>query len=167
MDLSPIGYFSKTHGVKGQLILKTEKDFDVDALKALFIETATGKAPYFVTEVKEAGANLVLELEEVPNVEKARMLIGKQVYIDASLIEEEESDDAWIGFELIDAHHGSLGQVSAVSDNGQQMLLSLQHKGKEIILPMVEEFIEKIDEENKKIFFQAPEGLIELYLSED
>ena len=27
MELLPIGYFSKTHGVKGQMVLKANRDF--------------------------------------------------------------------------------------------------------------------------------------------
>lgn len=164
MELQPIGYFSKTHGVKGQLVLKTEKDVDEQGLKALFVESSSGKAPYFVSELKEAGGSLIVSLEEIQTVEKARLLIGKTVFADASLVSEVETDDVWIGFEVLDKQHGSLGLVSAVSDNGSQVLLSLRYKEKEVILPLVEEFIEQVDEESKKIYFNAPEGLIDLYL---
>jgi len=33
-------------------------------------------------------------------------------------------------------------------------------------LPLADEFIEKIDENAKKIWFNAPEGLIDIYLEE-
>lgn len=164
MDLSQIGYFSKTHGVKGHLVLKSDRDFFAEELKAVFVESATGKAPYFVSEVKEAGKDIVIALEEVPSVEKARALVGKSVFIDTALLNEEEEGEDWTGFELIDKEHGSLGLIESVSDNGQQVLLSLQYKGKEVILPLVEAFIERIDGEAKKLYFCAPDGLIELYL---
>ena len=45
-----------------------------------------------------------------------------------------------------------------------QDLVSLQYNGKEVILPIVPEFIEKIDEAAKLIYYKAPEGLIEIYL---
>ena len=51
MDLSVIGYFSKTHGVKGQLIIKADKEFFSEDVKAIFIETSSGLAPYFVKEL--------------------------------------------------------------------------------------------------------------------
>jgi 16S rRNA processing protein RimM len=41
------------------------------------------------------------------------------------------------------------------------------YKEKEIILPLVEDFIEKIDENEKKLFFNAPEGLIDVYLDDN
>lgn len=167
MELTQIGYFSKTHGVKGQLILKVERDFFVEELKALFVESATGKAPFFITEVKETNTGLVIGLEEITAVEKARSLLGKAVFIDSSLIDVQEEEFDWIGYELIDKQHGAIGTIGAVSDNGQQVLLSVQYKGKEVLLPLVEDFVEKIDEEAKKLYFNAPEGLIDLYLNEE
>lgn len=167
MELLPIGYFSKTHGVKGQLILKAEKGFLVEDVKAVFIEMAGAKAPYFITEIKESNNGIIVGLEELTAVEKARTLIGRQVFIDAALVEEEEDEENWVGFELIDKHFGLLGKIKEVTDNGVQTLVSLIYKEKEIILPMVEEFIEKIDEEGKQILYNAPEGLINVYLDTD
>jgi 16S rRNA processing protein RimM len=167
MELVPIGYFSKTHGVKGQLLLKVERDLDLENLKAVFVDSTTGKAPYFITEIKESNQGLIVGLEEISSVEKASSLVNKTAFADASLAEEEEPGEEWTGFELIDKLHGSLGHVIASSHNGAQVLLSFLYKDKEVILPLVEQFIEQVDEENKKIFFCAPEGLIELYLSEE
>jgi 16S rRNA processing protein RimM len=167
MDLTQVGYFSKTHGVKGHLILKADRDFNTDDLKAIFIETATGKAPYFISELKESNNGLIIALEEVNAVEKAKTLLNKAVFIDALLLGEETGSPDWTGFELIDKKFGTLGNINGISDNGHQVLLSIEYKGKEVILPLVDDFIEKIDEAGKKIFFNAPEGLINVYLEED
>jgi 16S rRNA processing protein RimM len=166
MDVLPIGYFSKTHGVKGQLILRKETDFVSEKVQALFIEVSGAKAPYFIGELKETNTGFILNLEEIDSVEKARLLIGKKVFIDSRLVLKDETEADWIGFELIDTHFGSLGKIEHVSDNGQQLLVTIYYKNKEVILPLVDAFIEKIDEDVKKIFFNAPEGLIALYLGE-
>jgi len=166
MELSPIGYFSKTHGVKGQLILRTESDFDLETLKVLFVEAAGAKAPYFLSAFKENNTGIIISLEDIDAVEKAKLLLGKKVFIDAALISEEAAETDILGFELIDKQHGSLGAIISTSDNGQQVLVSVNYKGKEVILPLVEEFIEKIDETEKTIFFNAPDGLIDVYLND-
>lgn len=167
MDLSPIGYFSKTHGVKGHLILKEEASFITEGLKALFMESATGKAPYFISEMRETNTGTIVKLEDVDAVEKAKTLLGKPVFIDSKFVEEEEEGSDWVGFELIDNKLGVLGPIKAVSTNGSQELVSVEYKGREVILPLVEEFIEKIDEELKKIWVTAPDGLIDLYLNDE
>lgn len=164
MDLKQVGYFSKTHGVKGHLILKSDLYFDLD-LKALFLETqGGGKAPYFISEIKETSQGLIVLLEEITSVEKAKTLIGKSVFIESKYVEEEEADFDWIGYEVIDEKHGLLGKVNGMSDNGQQVLLSLEYKGNEVILPLVEDFIKSLDEKAKRLHYRAPEGLIDIYL---
>ncbi len=165
MTLAQLGYFSRTHGTKGQLILKLSADFESDDVKALFIEVGGSKAPYFIQDIKNLGADLIVLLEDVDTIEKAKILLNKTVWIDSQYVMEEAEDD-WIGFELIDKQHGSLGKVLSVSDNGSQVLWHFNIKGKEVILPMVEDFIESMDEREKKILYNAPEGLIDVYLEE-
>lgn len=167
MNMARIGYFSKTHGLKGHLVLKADSDFFADRLQALFIEVAGAKAPYFIKELKQSGGNTIIALEELDSVEKAKKLIGKAVFIDETLVDQEEAEDDWTGFELVDKHHGPLGKITSVTDNGQQMLISVEHRGKEVILPLVEEFIERVDEDAKTLYFNAPEGLISLYLEKE
>ncbi len=166
MELLEVGYFSKTHGVKGHLILRTEMAILLEDLKALFIEASSGKAPYFIEEIKDSNTGIILRLEEVDTVEKAKPLLGKKVFIDASLVEEEEADFEWLGYELIDEAKGFLGIVNGVTNNGHQVLLSIPFRGKEVILPLVEDFVQRIDEKEKKLYYNAPEGLIDLYLEE-
>jgi 16S rRNA processing protein RimM len=165
LELALIGYFSKPHGVKGGLILKQDKDFISEDLKVIFIDIHGSRAPFFVKSAKPLNNGLILELEDVESVEKARTLVGKKIYIDESLIEEDD-DFSWEGYELIDKEFGSLGIVTDVTDNGEQILLTFRFRDKEVILPMAEDFIERIDEDKKQVFFNAPAGLIEVYLSD-
>jgi len=164
MELSVIGYFTKTHGVKGHLVLKDEANFVLEGLNAIFLESATGKAPYFIEEAKETNNGIILKLEELDSVEKAKKFIGKEVFIESRFVEEEELEQNFVGFELIDKTLGSLGKITNVSHNGLQDLIVLVYQGREVILPLVEEFVEKIDEENRTIFYNAPRGLVEVYL---
>ena len=164
MDLKEIGYFSKTHGIKGHLILKSELDFYFENVNACFIDLAGSKAPYFIAEIKENDRGFIVLLEDVDAINKAKPLVGKKIFIDSKYVPEQEESINWIGYELIDKNFGSLGNITEVNDNGVQILVSINYKDKEIILPLVDDFIEEIDEEAKQINFNAPEGLIELYL---
>lgn len=167
MDLAEVGYLSKTHGVKGQLVLKQSQNFCEDDVKVVFLEVNGNKVPYFVLDFKSAGNNLIVSFEEVETVEKARLLCGKALFIEKRFIEEEEPEDNWLGFELIDKQYGSLGNITEVADNGQQLILTLNYNSKEVILPMVDDFVEKIDMEANKIWYSAPEGLIDIYLNSE
>jgi 16S rRNA processing protein RimM len=164
MDLTEIGYFRKTHGIKGHLILKTDFNFDLENLNAFFIETDGSKAPYFISEISENEKGLIVFLETIDAINKTKPLIGKKVFVDSKYIIEQTEEIDWTGYELIDKNFGRLGKITEVNDNGVQLLVSIIYKDKEVILPLVEDFIESIDEEKKEIHFNAPEGLIDLYL---
>lgn len=164
MEFVQVGYFSKTHGIKGQLILRLEKNFFVDEAKALLVESATGKAPFFISDIKENKAGLIIALEDINSLEKAKSLVGKKVFVEEKFIAAEDETPDLLGFELIDKTHGSLGNILEVSDNGHQVLVTVKLNNKEVILPLVEDFMESLDETNKKIFYNAPQGLIDLYL---
>ncbi len=166
MDLKEVGYFSKTHGIKGHLVLKSEREFYFEDVNALFVELSGNKAPYFISDIKETNTGITVLLEDVDAIEKAKLLVGKKVFVDSQYLSEEEEIENLVGYELIDAAFGSLGEILEVNDSGPQVLVSINYKEKEVILPLVEDFIENINHVSKKIKFKAPEGLINLYLNE-
>jgi len=166
MNLLESGYFSRTHGTKGQLVLKSSVNFEPGEVKVIFVELSGSKAPYFVEEYKTAAADLVLSLEGIDTPEKAKGLVNKKVFLEESLIKAETTDD-YSGYTVQEVERGSLGEVEYVSENGAQQLLHVNYQGKEIILPMVEEFIQNWDHIKRIIHYKAPEGLIELYLEEE
>ena len=164
MDVVEIGYFSKTHGIKGQLLLKASVDFETENLRALFVEMRGGRAPHFVSAVSEMPQGLLITLEDVTAVEQARELLNKKVFIDATLVIAPEAVADLSGYELVDHVFGSLGKIEAVTSNGVQDLVVLTFKGREVLLPLVDEFVEGIDDEKKLVRYKAPEGLIGLFL---
>ncbi|HQQ93623.1 MAG TPA: ribosome maturation factor RimM [Bacteroidia bacterium] len=167
MNLAELGYFSRTHGTKGQLVLKTSLEFDAGAMQAVFIEQNGSKAPYFILETKQAGGELILSLEGVDSPEKAKALLNRTLFAEEKYLVQQAGEQDWLGFELVDQNRGSLGKIDGISHNGQQSLLHLNLEGKEVILPMVDEFVKRIDHDLKTIYYEAPEGLIELYLEGD
>jgi 16S rRNA processing protein RimM len=69
-----------------------------------------------------------------------------------------------IGFILNDKEHGDVGVIKGVNDQGAQALFIAEKKGKELLIPITDDFISKVDREARIIYIQTPEGLIDLYL---
>jgi 16S rRNA processing protein RimM len=70
-----------------------------------------------------------------------------------------------IGFKVVDRVFGEVGIIVKINETAAQPLFEIDREGKEIFIPMVDEFIKKVDRANKTIEVQTPDGLIELYLS--
>ena len=69
-----------------------------------------------------------------------------------------------IGFTLQDIIHGDVGIVKGVNDLGAQALFIAEKDGKELLIPITDDFITKVDRDSRRIHIQTPEGLIDLYL---
>ena len=41
--------------------------------------------------------------------------------------------------------------------------LAIEHQGREVLVPVVDDFIEKVDKKNREIRLRLPEGLLDLY----
>lgn len=163
MIFKEIGYFSKTHGLKGELQLNITLDFDIENCNAIIIKTSGGDSPQFISEFRENKNGFIISLEEIDTIEKAKPFVGKKVAANEEFVFEEETHPL-IGFVLIDKNFGKVGIITQVDDSGANPVFNIDHKGKQVILPYNEDLVIEVDEAKKTVNYEAPEGLIELYL---
>ncbi len=165
-----IGKIVATHGLNGSLILthivgnskwmKKDQVLMVEMQKGSFI-------PYFVAQCKAANdEEYIINIEDINKVESAKRLVTKHVYVEESVLSgyEKQSPLLWIGFNLIDKKDGEIGTIEDVLQTGNQWLAKLTYKEKEILVPLIEQTIDKLDIKTKTIHMTLPEGLLEVYL---
>lgn len=164
-----IGKIVATHGLKGRVILKHVAD-KTEWLKkddVLFLElTRDSRIPYFVVDANVANdEEYHVDLDDVDTVEKAKRLIGKQVYINEDMLQQAATDSPllWIGFDIVDKNLGSLGEIEDVMQTSVQWIATINYKGKEVLLPLIDEMLVEVNTKNKYIRTDLPEGLIEVY----
>ena len=68
------------------------------------------------------------------------------------------------GFTVIDQNYGEVGIIKSINDNTAQALFEIMQGDKEILIPVNDDFIKKVDKENKQILLETPPGLIDIYL---
>lgn len=69
-----------------------------------------------------------------------------------------------IGFEIEDKQKGIFGKIQSINDSTAQPLFEVLNGDVEILVPMIDQFLVKVDRENKKIIMDLPDGLIDMYL---
>jgi 16S rRNA processing protein RimM len=170
-----IGYTKKTHGIGGELKLVIEERFLEDFMKneRIFLDVKGVKIPYFVANVRGKG-EMILKLEEVDSRESAYMLQSREVSLREQdmipehkrefEIEEEETleYEHLAGFMLVDNTAGAIGRIEEVLEMPQQEMAFLQYKNREVLIPLNEQYITSIDEKEKKVFMDLPEGLLDM-----
>ncbi len=66
------------------------------------------------------------------------------------------------GFMLEDINFGEIGLIDSINDSSSQPLFVIKTETEDILVPMVDDFIQKIDRKNKKVLVKTPEGLIDM-----
>jgi 16S rRNA processing protein RimM len=168
-ELIKIGFISKPHGFKGELILAVENGDaeDYEHVKFLFIEQEGKPVPFHIEEIKIRSSDILLKTEDVNTEAEAKLLTGKSVYVETSEVSSEEGDLEWtslIGFKAIEKTHGELGLIEGIEEFPQQVIAHCMVNGKEVLFPLNDDFISSIDEEKKEIHLELPEGLLDVYL---
>lgn len=166
----PLGYISKTKGLKGELLLKSELA-QLEAYQeteSVFLEIKGKPVPFFVLSFRpQPGKKTAsLLLEEVDTVEKARELTGTTVLlpVSAQVPAEAPPFSDLKDYQVIDRIHGSLGPIHEIIQYPGHTVAVLPYQGRDILVPMNEALIERIDKQKRQLFVTLPEGLLEIYL---
>ncbi|MDR2972291.1 MAG: ribosome maturation factor RimM [Bacteroidales bacterium] len=171
-DYFYLGVITKTFGYKGQIViyLDTDEPDKYKTLEAVFVKEDDEFLPYIIEEFIYKGNNqAVLKLEDVDG-ETAKKLLRAELYLPISFLPPLTGNKFYfhevIGFEVIDTIKGSIGKCGGFIEMSRQPIMQIDNNGKEVLIPVVDDFFDKIDRENKAINISAPEGLIEIYLDE-
>lgn len=169
METEEIGYISKTHGLKGHIILRLNDliNIDEESIKSIFLDINGSQVPYFIEECRPNNTGYIVKLETIDTVDTSKKLIGKKAFaLTDFILENDESLNEFIGYAIIDTKLGNIGNIAEVDEKTDNVIVKVIHPtGIEIILPFNDDFIIEIDDDLKTIEFDAPEGLIEMYLS--
>jgi 16S rRNA processing protein RimM len=169
-DCFEIGYISKTRGLKGEVQVAFSYDEPEKLkIKSVFIEINTKLVPFFVDAYK-IPMPLVgyFTFEDIDHVDKAQNITKRKIFLPNRLKPKRKKEEFLytdlVGFTADDLQNGNLGEITEVREYPQQYLATVNYKEKEVLIPLNEAFIIKLDIELKTISFDLPEGLLDLYL---
>jgi 16S rRNA processing protein RimM len=168
-----VGKIVKKYSFKGELLIKLDTDEPelFENLESVLINLRGNLVPFFIESSQLHKSELLrVKFEEVDTEDDADSLMKSELYLPLSFLPELEEDKFYyheiIGFKVEDKNFGNVGIISGVNDSTAQALFEIDRNGTEILIPMNDEFIIKVDKPNKTIFVETPEGLIDLYINE-
>ena len=164
-----VGFIARTHGNKGQVILKSESDFAELRFRegaTLFARVGTGPIETLeVTSVRFQQGRPIVGLAGFASISEAERLAGAELRIPASeqetLPEGTYYHHQLIGCEVVTRSGESLGRVSEVQGDGEATRLVVRGRRAEVLIPLAQEMCD-IDVAAKKIVVTPPEGLLEV-----
>ena len=162
-----LGTISRKFSFKGEVVLQINPDLGYfpENLKSVFVEIQQKRIPFFIEFTKaHKQNNLRIKFEDVNTEEEADKLVKRKVYVSKSEIDidEEFSLKDLIGFTAYDDQDEQIGEIVNLNTSTPQALFELTSKQGPLLIPVNEDWIIEIDEENKDIYFELPEGLLDL-----
>ncbi|MDN6279531.1 MAG: ribosome maturation factor RimM [Psychroflexus sp.] len=152
-----------------QIKLDTDEPGAYTNLESVLVDFNDKLIPFFIVKSNLQKSNLLrVKLEDVDDEAEAIDLIKKAVYLPLSDLPDLDDSQFYfhevVGFEAHDAHQGFFGIIKGIDSNSPQPLFLIDKDGKDVLVPVNDVFIKKIDKDNKRIDFDLPEGLLDLYL---
>ena len=170
-DCFYLGKIAKKFSFKGEVLiyLDTDEPELYENMESVFVEFNKNLIPFFI-ENSSLHKNdfLRVQFEDVDSEEEADSIPNCAVYLPLSMLPKLEGNQFYfhevIGFEIEDKRLGVFGKIVSINDTTAQPLFEVVNGEVEMLIPMVDHFLVKIDRENKKVVMDLPEGLVEMYL---
>jgi 16S rRNA processing protein RimM len=166
-----IGKIVSVFGLKGELIVQHHlgNKIAVTKIKVIFLEQKKEELlPYFVEAARKKGDDdLYLKLEGIDSKEAASKFIRQELWMREEEVEKHTRKNnpiGWVGYRVVDQGK-DLGPILEVIEQPHQVLCRLEIDGKEVLIPINEQTLEKIDHKSKRLLLNLPDGLLEVYLS--
>ena len=167
-DCFLLGTIFKLHGYKGDVNIYNDNDIPLifTNIDFLFVEINNELIPYFIDRIRHKKKKILLvKFEDVDSEEQALKILKRKVYLPNKFLPklvDINPDKIIVGFDITDKTLGRVGIVDFVNDKTPQKLIIVKDGEKEFFIPFHENFVINIDLENKILYVDIPEELMNI-----
>ncbi len=172
-DCFYLGKIARKHSFKGEVVIALDTDEPelYQNMDAIFVDMSNNLLPFFIEKsLLQKGNKLRVKFEDINSEAEAEAILKHDVYLPLNLLPKLEGNKFYyhevIGFIMNDINYGEVGEIVGINDSTAQPLFEVKKGEIELLIPMIDNFIQKVDRKNKAIVVETPEGLIDMYLNE-
>lgn len=166
-----LGKIAKKFSFKGEVLcyLDTDEPEMYQNLESVFVQMNRNLVPFFIEQSSlHKDKFLRVKFEEVDSEVEAENLLGSELYLPLTLLPQLEGNQFYyheiIGFKVVDQRLGDIGTIHSIIENTAQPLFEIFKGEKQILIPMIDDFIVEVNRSKKEITMNTPVGLVDLYL---
>ncbi|WP_243517632.1 MULTISPECIES: ribosome maturation factor RimM [unclassified Candidatus Cardinium] len=165
-----VGSFKKPIGINGGLVvsfLYELNDAELLKLPALFVEVDYVKVPYSIKNITTTQRKSIIHLDLISSKTEAYALRNLPIFLPLAL--KPKWVQSMLPYSLVDGlvegvGLGHLGHIKAIYCMRDQYIMAINHNEKELLIPYAKPFIVNINELQKKVMVELPEGYLEVML---
>lgn len=169
-DCEKIGFLRKTHGVFGDLVLEFEPQFEISIEETgrFFVELDGLLVPFFLVEDGfrfKTSNSAIISFDGVETEKYAKRMVGHSVFLyknEIIKIEDEPVQNRFLNYLLIDEKHGEIGIIQKIDDYSGNLVMTVNYRGEELLVPLNNDFLIEVNEKRKTIILTLPDGLIDV-----
>jgi 16S rRNA processing protein RimM len=168
-----LGKIVSKYSFKGEVLIKLDTDEPeiYEGMESVFVDLGKNLVPFFIEKSQLHKSSLLrVQFEDVKDEPTADSILGKSVFLPLSSLPKLSGNQFYyhevIGFTLLDANHGDIGVIESINDSSSQVLFEAKKDGKELLIPLSDDIITKVERTTKTIHVKTPDGLVALYLGE-
>ncbi len=159
-----VGRLRRPHGVKGELILEVFTDFPERLAPGVKVYVGEAHRLHLLRSRRRHGEHLLVAFEGIDNPEEAGVLRNELVYVRSDEIPPLPAGDYYhhelIGLPVLTESDILLGRVTEILEAGPHDVLVVQkEEGGEILLPVIDAVVLKIDLERREVIVRLLPGL--------
>ena len=161
-NIVQVGRILKNHGVKGEVTLSVDNDALFEA-ECIIVELDGLYVPFYIESRRGKSDSVdIIKIDGVDSEADAAPLLGAPVFLKRDEI--SDAGDEWGSLEGYKLYDGDnlVGEITAIDDQTENQLFIVSGVAGDVLIPVVDEWVESVDDEAKVIKMRLPDGLVDI-----
>ncbi len=166
-----VGKIVNTHGIRGELKILSQTDFPelrfVKGSKLILVDPESGKQIQTqVEQAREHKGMFITRFQGWDNINQVEQYKGWLVKVDEESLADLDEDEYYyheiLGCTVVTAGGEKLGEIKEILTPGANHVWVVKRpKGRDLLLPVIDEVVLEVDVDNKQVTVELMEGLLE------
>ncbi len=161
-----VAQISKTKGYDGTVICTIDDHYlkDLKTAPGVFAVHKGSLVPYFLDKSRSRLSEGLVKFDTINDKEYWADIYPRQLFLSEQDIHEvkpQSKADTFIGWSIFN-NEENIGHIEDIEEYPQQIMLVVKRQSGISLIPFHQEFIRSISEDERAIYLELPDGLLEL-----